>query len=452
MTRAGFRQFLDRLRTGYWFLPVLGVLLAVILAQLLLQLDAQIPNESLADNRLVLSAPPEQARPFMTNMAATILTTTGIVFSLLTVPLSLAASQFGSRLLRIYLRDRTIQVVLASFVCAFVYCLLMALAIPASESVGDTPQVAITFGLVLSMAALASLLLLVQHIASALQAPNLVAAAGSELDGVIDAIFAATDDGRLSQRRAEAQLLLAQLDREGSPIHAARQGYVQAVDVEVALLVAKRHDLFIRLIRSPGHFVQAGDVVALVGPPGNVRNLAAANLTDAYRLGNLRTPAQDLEYAINQIAEVAVRAMSAAINDPYTAMTCLDHLGARLARIAARPLPLSMLYDDSGRLRLINDDHSLSDLLRAAFDLLRRASRETPEVLLSMLTAIEQIGRTAYSDEYRAELRRHVALVKAESEASSSIAWDKERVERRCDELLASLAATNPEQLKPLPI
>lgn len=452
MTRAAFRQFLDRLRTSYWFLPVLGAFLAVIIVRFMLQIDAQIPNDSLTDNRLVLSAPLEQARSMMLNLASTILATTGIVFSLLTVPLSLAASQFGSRLLRIYLRDSTIQGILAVFVGAFVYCLMLALAIPADESEGDTPQLAVTFGMVLSLVALASLLLLIQHIASALQAPNLVAAASDELGGVIESIMGDEDDGRLDQRRAEAQSFVNQLDQAAFPIHAARQGYVQAVDVEVALMVAARYDLVIRLVRSAGHFVQAGELIALAGPPGNVHNMAAANIADAYRLGNLRTPSQDLEYGVNQIAEVAVRAMSAAINDPYTAMTCLDHLGARLSAIAARPMPPSSLYDDDGRLRLITDDHSFAELLRAAFDMLRRASRETPDVLLSMLAAIEEIGRAAYADEYRAELGRHVELIWAESDASSAIAWDKERVNRRCAAVLASLVAKNNEELKPLPV
>jgi uncharacterized membrane protein len=440
MTRAAFRQTLDRLRTSYWFLPVLGALLAIIVVRTILWIDAQIPNESLADSRLILNAPLDQARALMINLGSAILATTGIVFTLLTVPLSLAASQFGSRLLRVFLRDGTIQGILAVFVGAFVYCFMLALAIPMDETRGDTPQLAVTFGLMLSIVALASLLLLIQHIASALQAPNLVAAASNELGDVIESFMGDGEEGQSNRQPVDTESLFARLEKEGYPIYAAGQGYIQAVDVEVALLVATRHDLLIRLVRSPGHFVQAGELIALADPYQNVHSLAATNIADAYRLGNLRTPGQDLEYAVNQIVEVAVRAMSAAINDPYTAMTCLEHLGARLSAISTRPMPPLTVYDADGRLRLITDDYSFSDLLSAAFNMLRRASRETPDVLLSMLDAMDEIGRAAYSDQYRADLSHHATLVKAESDVSSSIAWDKERVNRRYAEVSASLA------------
>lgn len=443
MTRAALRQRMDRLRTSYWFLPVLGGLVAVAATYLLLLIDARIPNELLEGKRFILNASLDQARTMMTTLAGTILATTGIVFSLLTVPLSLAASQFGSRLLRLYIRDGTIQSILAVFAGAFVYCLTLALALPANETEGSTPQLAVTFGLSLSLVAFGSLLILIQHIASALQAPNLIRAASDELKGVIASVLDGEQGDRPVTQRVETESLMATLETERFPIHAAKQGYVQAVDVEIALLMATRYDLLLQLVRSPGHFVRAGDLIALAYPAGNVPAQAAANIADAYRLGSVRIPSQDLEYGVFQLAEIAVRAMSLAINDPYTAITCLDHLGGRLSALAARPMPSSIIYDAGGQVRLLTDDYSLADLLRAAFDILRHASRDTANVLLAMLDAIEEIGRSAYSAEYRAELAHHVALIRAESNAGSSIAWDKERVDRRCDDVLANLAGGN---------
>jgi uncharacterized membrane protein len=175
-----------------------------------------------------------------------------------------------------------------------------------------------------------------------------------------------------------------------------------------------------------------------------VNTRVATGIADAYRLGITHTPTQDVEYAVNQLVEVAVRAMSPAINDPFTAMNCLDYLGSGLAVIAACPPYQGHIYDANRRLRLLVDSHSFAELLDAAFDMIRRAGRENADVLLSILRAIEVIGRKAYSDDYRTALLHRVQLVGAESDASSSVAWVKERVGRRCADLLSRLEARLP--------
>ena len=163
-------------------------------------------------------------------------------------------------------------------------------------------------------------------------------------------------------------------------------------------------------------------------------------IRSCYRLGNERIPTQDVEYAINQLVEMAVRAMSAAINDPYTAMTCLDHLGAGLALYAERDGYQPYLYDSENRLRVIFDPLTFGGLLDGAFNMIRHASRDNADVLLSLLNAIERVAARSSTTEQRAELLRQVHLVQAESQAGSSIAWDQERVSRRCADLAAKVS------------
>jgi uncharacterized membrane protein len=436
MTRAALRQMWDHLRAGYWFLPGLAALLTFFLAQLMYELDSRIANDLLETSRFIYSTTSEGGRTVMVGLAGTILGTAGVVFSLLTVPISVAASQFGSRLLRIYIRDEVIQFVLAIFVGTFVYCLALALALPVGEGT-EGPQLATTVGLLLGLVSFGSLLALVHRVAFTLQAPNLVARASDELANVIrtsnEHMTAHTH--LANDASAADELLAAQMEQEGFPIYATREGYIQDIDAELALHFATRHDLVVRLIRKPGHFVEADQLVAIVVPAGRVNKRVAANLANAYRLGDSRTPTQDIEYGINQLVEMAVRAMSRAINDPFTAITCLDHLGARLAAVAAHRPTVFRIYDANGRLRLLTDAYSFSELLDAAFNMLRRSARDNADVLLAILDAIEVIGRKANSPHYRAELLRHVCLVDAESEAGTSVAWDKERVGRRCAEL-----------------
>jgi uncharacterized membrane protein len=185
--RVTVRYQWDQLRVSFWFAPVVMSLLAILLAWAMYWLDVRIPNETLENSRFVLAGTPGELRSYLIGMATTILATAGIVFTLLTLPLSTVAAQYGSRLLRVFLGDRTTQLVLGMFVATFVYCLAAALSIPSFEVEPEGPQLTATFGMFLMLASFGSLVLLVQHISTMLQAPNIAAAAGAELRDVVRA-------------------------------------------------------------------------------------------------------------------------------------------------------------------------------------------------------------------------------------------------------------------------
>ena len=434
MNRIYLRLMVDRVRTSYWFVPTVMAALGVLLSHFILWIDAQIPNEALIISRFVLTEDLQHASATLINLSATVLGTAGVVFSLLTVPLSLAASQFGSRLLRVNLRDKTTQFVLGVFVGTFSYCLAAALAISPDSVGSEALQLVVTVALLLSMASFGSLLALIHHMGTSLQAPNVAAAASADLRAVIGSIAPESSRQSALEPTADEKAVLEQVEREGCPVYAEEVGYIQEVDPLNALHAATGRELVIRLVRKPGDFVWTGDEIARIWPPKAADEAAMHRIRRCYRLGNGRSPTQDIEYAVNQLVEIAVRAMSAAINDPFTAMTCLDHLGAGLALYAEGIVARSYLYDSENRLRVIIDPLTFGELLDAAFNMIRRASRENADVLLSLLDAIETIAAKSNA-ERRAELLRHVRLVEAESQASASADWDRERVSCRCTKL-----------------
>jgi uncharacterized membrane protein len=443
MTRIYLRLVWDRLRASYWYVPAVMALLALLLSELVIWCDALIPNAALIGRRFIISQDPEQARITLAGLATTVLGTAGVVFSLLTVPMSLAASQFGSRLLRLNLRDKTTQFELGVFVGTFTFCLAAALSIPPASIEPEALQLTPSIALFLCLASFGSLLALIHHIGTALQAPNVAASASAELRAVIRSV--AAESGRQSavERKAEDEAVPGLVEIEGRPIYAEGVGYIQQVDPGLALPVAQARGLVIRLVRKPGDFVRTGDVVGLVWPPHAADEAVMRRIRGCYRLGNGRTPTQDIEYAVNQLVEVAVRAMSPAINDPFTAMTCLDHLGAGLVLYAEQVAASPYLYDSENRLRVIVDPLTFGELMDAAFNMIRRAGRDNADVLRSMLDAIDTIAAKA-SAERQAELLRHVRLVEAEVQANSSIDWDQERVSRRSAELVARLQGPIP--------
>ena len=203
--RAAARYRWDRLKVSFWFAPAIMAVFAVLLAWTMYWLDGQIPNDALASSRFVLAGTPGELRTALLGMAGTVLATAGVVFTLLTLPLSTVAAQYGSRLLRLFLGDRTAQFVLGMFVATFVYCMAAALSIPPPDVAIASPQLTATVGLYLMLATFTTLILLVQHISTMLQAPNIAASAGAELRDVVDAEMPNEFKGRGERATLERQ-------------------------------------------------------------------------------------------------------------------------------------------------------------------------------------------------------------------------------------------------------
>jgi len=432
--RVAARYRWDRLKVSFWFAPALMALGAVLLAWAMYWVDSFVPNEALQNSHFVLAGTVGELRSALLGIAGTVLATAGVVFTLLTLPLSTVAAQYGSRLLRLFLGDRTTQFVLGMFVATFVYCIAAALSIPPVDVEPESPQLTATLGIYLMLATFATLILLVQHISTMLQAPNIAAAAGAELQSVVRAAY--TEDvtsggdgkGELETRPNAQDIpqLLAETDSYG--VHVSDTGYIQFIDPEMLLTLARDKDLVIRLLHKPGRFVGAGEVVALVWPAVRVDAQLDKLIRRAFQIGTGRTPTQDIEYAVNQLTEMAVRAMSPAINDPFTAMTCLDHMGDGLITFIRQEEKGSHYYDRDGRLRLVLEPVTFAELLSAAFDMLRHASCDNASVLLHMLTVIDVVGQATPAPAARQQLLRHVGLIQAESQAGALIEEDRRRI------------------------
>jgi uncharacterized membrane protein len=448
--RVAARYRWDRLKVSFWFTPALLALGAVLLAWAMYWLDNHIPNQALQGSRLVLSGTVDDMRTALLTMAATTLATAGLVFTLLTLPLSTVAAQYGSRLLRLFVGDRTTQSVLGMFAGTFVYCTAAALVIAPTEVQPEGPQLTATVGLYLMLGTFASLIGLVQHISTMLQAPNIAAAAGAELVDVVTAEGsgdAVRDGGRgawhhVRPRRRNGTAPLT--EAEGCPVRARKTGYIQYIDPEIILTLAREENLFVRLLRKPGHFVWRGAMVATIWPADRVDRQLDNRFRDAFKIGTGRTPTQDVEYAVGQLVEMAVRAMSPAINDPFTAMTCLDYLGEGLALFVRQGRSGTSQVHADEHLGLAAEPVAFQELLGAAFDMIRHASCDNATVLLHMLEVIDLIGLEAMAPEARQQLLRHVTLIQAESQAGDLIGPDQQAIQHRAEALQATLLGPPP--------
>ena len=440
ISRIAGRNLWARMKVNFLLIPAVMALGAVLLAWFMFWLDGQVPNDVLNASRFFVSGSVGELRGYMFSMATTVLTTAGVVFTLLTLPLSTVAAQYGSRLLRIFLGDRTTQVVLGMFVATFFYCVTGAMITPPIEILPEGPQITCTIGLYLLVVSFISLIVLIHHTSIMLQAPNIAAVTGADLMEVVRETGLAEHWGGEDQPQTGRSLPDSWMEAETPhPIHGNKVGYIQYVDTEYILPLAEKKDIVIRFEHKPGDFIWRGRVIALVWPADLVDEKLDKEIKKTFHLGNQRTPTQDVEYAVNQLTEMAVRAMSPAINDPFTAMTCLDYIGDGLALFAKRGAISPFIHDRHGQVRLVFNPVTFDGLLSVAFDMLRHASCDNASVLLHMLETIDIISQETKSPDARQNLLRHVSLIEMESENGSLVEEDRQSIQRSSEALQLKL-------------
>lgn len=406
-------RYWDRIRSSLWFIPTVMAITAVLLAFLSVAMDRPVANWLLQTWGWTFTGGAEGASSVLGIIAGSMITIAGVVFSMTLVALSLATSQLGPRLLRNFLRDTTTQVVLGTFVATFLYCLLVLLTIRRAEEVAFVPHVSIALGVFFAVASVGVLIYFIHHVSVSMQANEIVARVSRELIVGIDRLFPehiGRGAPRIPTAPPDADFLDA-FDREARPIPASADGYLQFIDTEGLLELAMQKDVVFRLERVPGHFVVAGCPLLLVWPGERVTDLPTDQVNSAFALGNQRTSGQDIEFAVTQLVEVALRALSTGVNDPFTAITCIDHLASALSRLAARDMPSPYRYDSTDQLRVIAPGSTFAEVTDVAFNQIRQNARSSAAVTVRLLETIAVVVRFAHRPSDRAALLRHAEMI-----------------------------------------
>ena len=313
------------------------------------------------------------------------------MFSITIVTLTLASTQFGPRMLRNFIRDRGTQFTLGTFVATFVYATLVLISIgPASPGKVFVPHLSITIAVGLVTLSMAVLIYFIHHIAMSIQLPQVIASIAKDLSRAIDA--ESSDDGASLEAGPSVAELLRRMIDAGGTVAAPASGYLQFVQHETLIALAAEKGAVIRLLHRPGHFVVEGHPLATVWPPGAAEAVSRA-LRVAHITGSNRTLAQDLAFAVDQLVEIAIRALSPAVNDTFTALTCIDWLGESLCKVTTEWRPLRVHRDSHGYVRVITAHVSYARLIERAFEKIRQAGRGMPAVLIRQLDALVQDRR-----------------------------------------------------------
>ena len=398
------RKVLDATRQSLWFIPALWVVVCGIAALTLVAIDDALNIAS--DVPLIFGGGPEGARGLLGAIASSMITVVGVVFSITIVALQLASSQYSPRVLRNFMRDRASQITLGSFIGVFVYSLLVLRTVRTDASGRDefVPVLAVSGAVVLTIVAVGMLVYFIHHIATRMQVSNITATVARESLDEID---------RQARKTTDQQLPVGTKglpQRPGATVPARESGYLQYVETAELIELAEQHDVVVRVTVAPGAWVQRHAPLFEVW--GDRDEEIQDRLRELVSVGDDRVVFQDVEFGIQQLVDIAVKALSPGVNDPTTARNALHRIGEVVVAAGRADLTPAEHYDGDGRLRLLSPRGDFGQLVRVAFEEIHHFGREIPSVIRSISDALDTIESTV-SSEHRATVgavRRDLGL------------------------------------------
>ncbi len=386
----------DDLRANFWFLPGLLLLLGLALAIVVPLVD--VTTQKWLEYWFPwIKMDASTALNFLSSIATAIVTVAGIVFSVTMVTLSIAASQFGPRLLRTFMSNRTVRLSLGLFVGTSIYCLTVMFWIRGEDQADFVPHLSLTLGLLLTLLSLAILIYFFHTIAILIQPSYFLKNVAADLDQTIARLYP-QQLGESPLREISEDEISTRLERQGpefGTLCAEREGYLEALDDERMMELAVELDLVLDLLCRPGDFITRGMSIARVWPASRLDPDNSHRMNLIFLIGNRPTSRQDIDSAIKELVEVAVRALSPSTNDPFTAFTCLDRLGSSLTRLVQRDYPSPYRLDENHRLRLVARGWNTGEVLEAAFAQFRLYGASNAAVMHALLEQLELLMQFA---------------------------------------------------------
>lgn len=381
------RALWDKVSTSLWFIPAVMVSGGAILSFLTVAVDRRIID---APGRTVLlyGGGAEGARAVLGTIASSMMTVAGVVFSITIVALTLASQQFGPRILRNFMEDTGNQIVLGTFIATFVYCLLVARTVRGGDDYQFVPHIAVTGGVLLAIISLGVLIYFIHHVANSIRAETILARVAVDLDAAIDRLY----PEEIGEEKAPASWEIDPALTVRTEVVAPHDGYLQAIDHEAVMEIAVRTGTVLKFLVEPSDFIERGDVLVEVYARDPIDDRTRGSLEGAFRIGISRSPVQDVAFPLRQLVEVAVRALSPGVNDPFTAMNSIDRISAGIHRLGRRRFPSALRHDEEGRLRIIAPHKEYEQIVKEGLRPLREAAERSPVVSDYLGKSLDSVG------------------------------------------------------------
>jgi uncharacterized membrane protein len=435
-----WRHLLSRNEVNLWRMPLFLSLIATVLFGITASIDALNARGAIHLPAWISNGGIDDARSILSSEMGAVSTVLALIFSVALLVLSMVATLFGFRLLYRFVQDWVTQVTIGLFLATFIY-ILLAYVVTRSDSQGVfIPQLTLLMASVLVVVSFGFLVYYSHRIAVSIQNPDMIAGIVVDLEKALKYELKFDRGKSLDVAAAVSSAQGRDQNREAGLLHSVQSGYLQELDHSAMLAAATRANAQIELVFRPGQFIQTGDVLARVYPPSTASTLQQP-VIDAIGIGSHRVLTQDPEFGLYQIVEIAIRALSPAVNDTFTGIACIDCIGDALRILLTSPPYDGCWYDKSGQLRVAVPQLKFERLVKVAFDQIRQASVDTPAVLIRMLSTIERLAHLLRNDTERQAMLDQAAAVWEASSGDRLVTHDRTDLENAWLKTSAALGA-----------
>jgi uncharacterized membrane protein len=376
------------IRGSFWYLPTLYSIAAFILALLTVRFDFFMTAHKglLKLVPALLLSNESLAQMLLSSISAALLTMTAISFSSILVVLTTFLSNFSPRTMQNYITDHSTQRVLGIFVGGFVYTVILLLLLKNTQnkSIFLSPS----FAILVTFICLTAFIFFIHHTSKWIQVGILISSISSETEKLIKETFMnkVQDEG---SNLNEANMDFFE-DEKPLQLKAELTGYINGIDEAALMKIATHYDSIVRLEKNRGDFVNSDSHLFSVWNGKSDEMIHEFN--DCVSIEPSRAPYQDVEFGLRKLVEIALRAISPAVNDPNTAVNCIEEIGSLLSKLGKKQLPQTMKFDEFGKLRLISEQPLFSDYMYFSFYQIRHYGNEDISIVRSMLKAFIQIA------------------------------------------------------------
>lgn len=394
--RVALRARLEALGDAFWLRPSILVLAGIVLGESAVQAERAGLVRSWFPEGWLYEGGEAGARSLLGAVATSTIGVAGTVFSITVAALSLASAQMGPRLLRGFVRDAGNQLALGVFLGTFACALVVLRTVRATEEGAFVPHLGVTVALALALLCVATLVWFVHHVASGINVETVIAAVHEDMRGTLARLTLDRPDQSSPPRPPG-----------GEPVTLEGNGYLRALDEESLAAWAAEAGLTVVLHVRPGDHVFPGVPVAHVLPGADEDT--ATRVRACLTVGSRQAASQDVEFAVRQLVEVGVRALSSGINDPFTAVAVLDRLGSALCDLRERHLPEPALWRD-GRAVLFRRVTDYDGMCDTMFHFIRQSGSDSAGVLIHLVDVLATVLLVEKEPGRRATLLRHADL------------------------------------------
>jgi len=402
--------FWSELKSTFWFVPVIIIVGAIFFAILILSIDGNLALKNEGIKRFFFIGSSASARSVLSTISGAMIGVAGTVFSVTLVALTLASSQFGPRLIRNFMYVRLNQVVLGTYISTYIYCLIVLNTIKDTEDYKFIPSLSILFSILFAVMNIVLLIIFIHRIAISIQADHVISEISVSIGKEVKKLFPETEDDEQEEPIIVDLKEETAIYRNEISIPATQYGYVQYVDIDALLQLATESKSLIKLNCRPGSYIVKGiDLGTLYYH--EIEEDILEKIQKQFILGSARTSQQDIELSIHQMVEIAVRALSPGVNDPYTAISCIDNLTSTLCYLSTKKFPPSYRFDDEENLRVITNAYDFELVTDVAFNQIRLYSAGNTAVVLKLMDGLVLIYKMVKNQKYKDAAKKHARKV-----------------------------------------